>query len=106
MTRKKIVIYPAVEAFDLGQGTKAMAGKIIEEALEVFVEAKDLECDMTQEEYENRLSRMVAECADVIQAVSNLLAHYGIIDMGQAMCACYEKNKARGRYEGNDDHER
>ncbi|MBQ1450124.1 MAG: hypothetical protein IIZ12_04220 [Eggerthellaceae bacterium] len=40
---------------------------------------------------------LVGECADTVQAVCNLLAALGVDDMRDAMSACEERNRARGR---------
>lgn len=42
---------------------------------------------------------IVDECCDVIMATCNLLAALGVTDLTEAMAACEERNKERGRYE-------
>ena len=41
---------------------------------------------------------LVDECADLIQAVANLLAAIGVNDMTDAMESCRKRNEKRGRF--------
>ena len=76
-----------VRTFDVGGDRKQQAKKIVEEACEVFsaVESGDHE-------------RIVAEAADVITAVCNLLAMVGVRDAREAMRSCSARNAERGRF--------
>lgn len=95
---RNIVIFPAVETFDTGCTFRQQAEKISCEAMEVFAEAQQLANDMDAAEYRRIMDAMISECADVIQAVANLLSMAGVDNAGQIMYDCYRRNKARGRY--------
>lgn len=99
---RNIVVFPAVETFDTGCTYRQQAEKISCEAMEVFAEAQklagDMDTDMDASEYRRVRDAMLSECADVIQAVANLLSMAGVDNAGQIMYDCYRRNKARGRY--------
>lgn len=96
------VTIPPVRTFAHVEASKAQALKPLEEAAEVFAawqtwdeavrHGDDLHC--------NYLKKcLVDECCDVIQATCNLLAALGVDDLAEAMAACEERNRERGRYE-------
>lgn len=72
---------------------RAQAVKVLEEAAEVF-EAVDEYRDTDDPEL---AELVVDECADVVQAVCNLLAGLGVVDMTVPMAACEYRNRKRGR---------
>lgn len=85
---------------------KTQAVKILEESAEVFSAwENDNGCDgwgycakcksAYNKCYENRL--LIDECADVIQAVCNLLAALGVDDLTAVLDRCKQKNIERGR---------
>lgn len=88
------VVWPAVQTFPNAVADKEQVVKILEEAAEVFgawqkiIDAND----------RRDLNDLVGECADLIQATSNLLAGAGVYDMRQAMSECHERNLKRGRF--------
>ena len=84
-----------VETFPDVRPDKAQAVKLLEEAAEVFA---------AWQVWDDRarmfgLSDAIDECADLIQATSNLLAGLGVDDMTDAMERCRVRNVERGRYE-------
>lgn len=82
-----------VETFPDAKPDKAQAVKLLEEAAEVFAAWQvwdDRACMFG-------FSDIVDECADLIQATSNLLAGLGVDDMTEAMEGCRLRNVERGR---------
>ena len=84
--------------------SKEQACKVLEEAAEVFgawQSVDDVERNWTLlgEDSNWHLPDLADEIADVIQAACNLAYRYGI-DVSSAMQRCEERNRARGRYEG------
>ena len=96
---RNIVVFPAVETFDTGCTYRQQAEKIVIEAAEVFAEAQKFTGDDMEEDRRQRIiDAMLSECADVIQATTNLLRMAGVDNAGQIMYDCYRRNRARGRY--------
>ena len=86
-----------VETFKNPKPDKAQATKVLEEAAEVFgawqqYDKADYDIDVTVSR-----QNLVMECADVIQAVCNLLQAVGVEDMTIHMSDCASRNRARGR---------
>ena len=87
-----------VRTFDHVEPNKKHALKPLEEAAEVFaawqswnkIEDQPLSIFYKQNE-------LLDECADVIQAVCNLVCALGINDLTPYMQACEERNHKRGR---------
>lgn len=76
---------------------KEQALKPLEEAAEAFG-AWQIEDSMTGSEVsQDARSRIVEECADVIQAAVNLAAAAGCDDMTHPMVECWRRNHERGR---------
>ena len=73
---------------------KAQALKVLEEAAEVFGAWQ--EADDGEKPALSRW-RVLAECADVIQATCNLLAGMGVTDFAPYMDMCKRRNEERGR---------
>ena len=99
-----------VACMDAGWTEKETAVKVLEEAAEVFGawqecrEYKDGGGELDPQEWP--LCDMVGECADVVQAVCNLLGMLGVDDMREAMNECRKRNEARGReYEAGETEE-
>ena len=88
------VVWPAVQTFPNAMADKEQIVKVLEEAAEVHGAWQGL----ADADGEGGLDDLVSECADLVQAVSNLLAGVGIHDMRQAMSACHERNLERGRF--------
>lgn len=90
-----------VACMDAGFTQKETAVKVLEEAAEAFAawqkcrDYEDSGGDLSKDGYP--LSDLISECADVIQAVCDLLDMMGVHDMRQAMAACKQRNEARGR---------
>lgn len=68
---------------------KEQALKVLEEAAEVFGAWQAFD------DYE-----LLYECADVIQAVSNLVASLNVVDFTPYMEECRIRNEERGRFDG------
>lgn len=94
------VTIPPVRTFAHVEASKAQALKPLEEAAEVFaawqarVAAHELHHGVV-----DAGAALVDECCDVITATCNLLAALGVTDLTEAMAACEERNRKRGRYE-------
>lgn len=88
------VTIPPVRPFAGVTVGKELALKPLEEAAEVFSAWQDL--DLTGD-MEQRIALM-NECADVIQAVCNLVAALGYDSMRDVMACCEHRNRERGRY--------
>lgn len=93
-----------VNTFPNVKADKPQAIKVLEEASEVRQAwtmlcgtqagtATCAECTYKCKSFDD----LVSECADTVQAVCNLLAALGVDDMRDAMSACEERNRARGR---------
>lgn len=94
------VTIPPVRTFAHVEASKAQALKPLEEAAEVFAawQRWDLWTGVDLRESMMRAA-IVDECCDVITATCNLLAAIGVTDLTEAMAACEERNRKRGRYE-------
>lgn len=89
--RKNLVIWPAVQTFDICDDQEKMH-KVLEECGEVFAAWQKLYHGETADPQE-----LIDEAADLVQALSNLLSKYGCEDMIQPMFECRERNRKRGR---------
>lgn len=96
--------FPDVEA------DKEQVMKVLEESAEVFGAWQEWitwegRKDTSKDNYAASVraydakNYLFEECADVIQAVSNLLAALGVEDFTEWMGIVEEKNRDRGRYE-------
>ena len=93
-----------VSTFADVKANKAQAVKILEESAEVF---SAWECcySSCSKKFENKCfsgdcvirEGIAEECADVIQAVCNLLAALGVDDLTAVLDRCKQKNIERGR---------
>ena len=70
---------------------KEQAKKILEEAAEVFGAWQEFDRGKGTE------GALLSECADLIQATSNILGALGVKDFSGYMESCKCRNKARGR---------
>lgn len=86
----EVATFPAVKA------DKAQALKVLEEAAEVFGAWQALD---TGECSSCKRVDVLNECADVIQAVANLIYAMGERDFAPYMNACRERNEKRGRFD-------
>ena len=73
---------------------KEQAKKILEEAAEAFAAWQSWN---DQKWSISRRTALLDECADVIQAVANMVAALGMDDFGEVMAACEARNRERGR---------
>lgn len=87
-----------VATFPGVQPDKAQAVKILEESAEIFAAWQSWH-DSFETIAAMRKSWLLDECADVIQAVSNLIAALGVDDFTPYMESCKQRNQERGRYE-------
>lgn len=102
------VTIPPVRTFAHVEASKAQALKPLEEAAEVFAAWQEWDryhsahavFDGPKAECAKAMKAcIVDECCDVITATCNLLAALGVTDLTEAMAACEERNRERGRYE-------
>lgn len=85
----EVAAFPAVKA------DKAQALKVLEEAAEVFGAWQVFNAD--QDGNTSAIFLLLDECADVIQAVSNLVAALNVVNFAPYMDDCRERNEERGR---------
>ena len=105
-SRRKAVEVGKVAVFREVRPDKAQALKPIEEAAEVFGAWQAWDKSRRMDEatgipnsprtLEAR-DALLDECADVVQAVCNLAASLGVVDMRSHMEECVARNMARGR---------
>lgn len=83
-----------VATFPHAKADKEQAKKILEESAEIYAA-----WELWHEQQWNykRANALKDECADVIQAVANMLAALGVDDFTEYMQACERRNRARGR---------
>lgn len=86
-----------VATFPGAKADKAQALKVLEEAAEVFGAWQEF--DDGEKPTLSRW-RVLAECADVIQATCNLLAGMGVTDFAPYVDMCRIRNEERGRFDG------
>lgn len=86
-----------VATFPDAKADKSQALKVLEEAAEVFGAWQALD---TGECSSRKRIAVLNECADVIQAVANLIDAMGERDFAPYMDACRERNEKRGRFDG------
>lgn len=86
-----------VATFPDAKADKAQALKVLEEAAEVFGAWQALD---TGECSSRKRIAVLNECADVIQAVANLIDAMGERDFAPYMDDCRERNEKRGRFDG------
>ena len=82
-----------VNTFPNVKADKEQVLKIAEEEHEVFSAWEDWQSTLDPE----LLPHLVDEIADTIQACANLAAALGVDDMREAMKACEQRNRERGR---------
>ena len=82
-----------VTTFPHPKADKEQVLKIAEEEHEVFSAWEDWQSTLDPE----LLPHLVDEIADTIQACANLAAALGVDDMRDAMAACEQRNRERGR---------
>lgn len=87
-----------VATFPGAKAGKAQALKVLEEAAEVFGAWQAFNAD--QDGNTSAIFLLLDECADVIQAVSNLVAALNVVDFAPYMDDCRERNEKRGRFDG------
>lgn len=82
-----------VALFDAPRADKEQAVKVLEEAAEVLGAWQSY--DRTRSDTSRGL--LLDECADVVQAVANLVGALGVGDFSWYMLACERRNRERGR---------
>ena len=87
-----------VATFPGAKADKAQALKVLEEDAEVFGAWQVFNAD--QDGNTSAIFLLLDECADVIQAVSNLVAALNVVDFAPYMDDCRERNEKRGRFDG------
>lgn len=83
-----------VATFPDAKADKAQALKVLEEAAEVF---GALQAGYDHDHPNPSRWPILDECVDVIQAVCNLVAAYGVTDFAPYMDMCKRRNEERGR---------
>lgn len=96
-----------IETFKNASPTKEQVVKIAEETCEVFSAweaymamcAKYEESDLIADDILREYARVdpLNECADAIQAISNLVAGLGVTDFTDHIKMCEDRNRRRGR---------
>lgn len=79
---------------------KAQAVKVAEETCEVYSAWEDWWYEQPGDDGGELTERLLDECADVCQAVANLVASLGVTqwEWQDAIERCHGRNEARGRY--------
>lgn len=85
-----------VATFPGAKADKEQALKVLEEAAEVFGAWQAFNAD--QDGNTSAIFSLLDECADVIQAVSNLVAALNVVDFAPYMDDCRIRNEERGRF--------
>ena len=110
MSRSRWVRVGSVRRYDNIEPDKSQALKVLEEASEVHGAWQRLEEELafydSLDDDPRRVdewlpvreakSKLLSECADVIQATLNLVAAYGVEDFRPYMDACERRNRERG----------
>ena len=89
-----------VQTFEDARPDKQQALKVVEEAAEVFGawQAWDsVDYGTATAEEDEAWRHLAGECADVVQAVANLLFALGVEDFRPQMALCAARNRERGR---------
>ena len=93
-----------IETFPDARADKEQVLKVAEEVMEVFAaweDWKDAELESGFFAARNaecpEYGHLLEECADVMQAVANLLAALRVDDFSGCVRACAERNRKRGR---------
>lgn len=92
MSQSKWVRVGSVRRFDHVKPDKEQVLKPLDEAAKVFESWQD-----THLPEDRRREKVLAECADVIQATLNLVAALGVEDFRPWMDECEKRNRKRGR---------
>lgn len=77
---------------------KPQVMKIMEEAAEVYSAWENTKNSKTRAEASRNKELLLHECADVIQAVSNLIYSLGVKNFVPYLDDCEYRNQIRGRY--------
>lgn len=83
-----------VHTFPNVKPDKSQVMKVCEETMEVFSA-----WELVRDGGEGWTNKLLDECADLIQATSNLIAALGVEDFTPYMEFCEARNRERGRYE-------
>lgn len=100
MSQSKWVRVGSVRRFDEVKAIREQVVKMAEEVMEVFSAWEDIDRiglvhgAFSLREVEDKI---LAECADVIQATLNLVAALDVEDFRPWMKECEERNRRRGR---------
>jgi hypothetical protein len=99
------MILGEIRTFPKARPDKIQVNKILEESAEVF-SAWEKWNEIAHSTSKNgsyaeraACNKLVSECADVIQATSNLVASLGFTDFSYALRECEYRNDQRGRYD-------
>ena len=83
-----------VDTFPGVTPSKAQVLKVVGESAEVFAAWRDWHADPSA----GKADFVLYECADVVQAIANLVASMGVVDMTPSIEMCRRVNEARGRF--------
>ena len=86
-----------IETFPSARADKAQVLKILEECAEVYAAWEEFENSANP--YGVERDHLLAECADVAQALANLCAGLGVHNFTLYLEECERRNRERGRYE-------
>lgn len=105
----RIVNFPPVQSFGHLDLDKWLAQKVLEEAAEFTVAAKEWIKARDNEAFPRHIvaiqkDGMIDEYADVLQTLANWAVAIGLSDedIEDAMLRCMERNRARGRMDGDE----
>ena len=92
------VYFGEIDTFPKAKADRKQVNKILEEAAEVFSALEDYE-QAGSVIYCEEWKHLLDECADVQQAVANLVAALGVGNFTFFVEACERRNRERGRYD-------
>ena len=91
------VYFGEIETFPNARADRAQVLKIIEECVEVYAAWEEF--DNSANQYGIERDRLLAECADVAQALANLCAGLSVHNFTLYLEECERRNRKRGRYD-------
>ena len=97
------VYFGEIDTFPNAKADKEQALKIGEECMEVYSAWEDYESKCTNplrlDEIIIARDLLLDECADVLQAIANMVAALGVSNFTLYVEACERRNRERGRYD-------
>ena len=97
------VYFGEIDTFPKAKADKKQVCKILEESAEVFSAWEDYEFQCANPAWSDEIviarDILLDECADVVQAIANLVGALGVNNFTFYVEACERRNRERGRYD-------